>query len=374
MEFRMVKSLQEEEPLCNEQNLLVNNKNKDTTAVDFIYCLPFELVPLVFHSFPIQDLFECMNVNALWKCRILNSPTLWHQMTIMKDEEETFIPKLILVGSYIKSYNIIDGCEKTHRSSMDLIASECLSHLQSLELELTWYKRDNGTIATATSMHQLPTLASILSACPGLRRIRMDMPAFRNVDNNNDTTNPFSPLLLLPSSTSKHDCSSWQLTHLHWSIGSSSNSIINNNNNMIKTTQLEVESILSTCPSLTYLKIDPCEEPISLLSIYKKCPPALRFLGLNAEKQYDIFEKYWNGDNDDYYYDGSHSTISSNSGIKALVIPCLDETDWVNLIRTLMMDDQKQLQELVILHDHLYMLNLPQLLQVYHVNNRSHTK
>ena len=122
-------------PLHNDDNntLVATNDNiQKLVTIDFIYCLPFELLSLVFRSFPIQDLFECMKVDALWRYRIRNSPTLWQHITIVDDNDAMLIPKLSSMGSYIKSYKIIDGSEKAHRSSMNLITTGYLNSLQSL--------------------------------------------------------------------------------------------------------------------------------------------------------------------------------------------------------------------------------------------------
>ena len=110
----------------------MNDNTQKLVTVDFIHCLPFELLSLVFRTFPIQDLFECMKVDTLWRYRIQNSPTLWQQITIVDDDDTMLIPKLSSIGSYAKSYKIIDGSEKAHRSSMNLITCGYLNRLQSL--------------------------------------------------------------------------------------------------------------------------------------------------------------------------------------------------------------------------------------------------
>ncbi|KAI9488211.1 hypothetical protein BDB00DRAFT_60907 [Zychaea mexicana] len=350
-------------------------------AIDFVRCLPFELLPLVFDSFPIENLFECMNVSPSWRYRIARSPSLWQQVTVIGDAtKHDLIPKLqqSSIAAYIRQYKIIDGSEKEYSQSADLIVSGCLTRLQSLaihggqqycfyddsnsnnilqsiqhlrntltELELTWYGRD-------LSSSHLPRLSSLLSGCPSLRRLRVDMPAIRANDggDNEKETGDTLPLFLSSINDDEHG---WKLTHLQWLIGSR------------KATAHEFASILDTCPALTYLKLDSCKEPTSFLSLLldRKSPKTLRYLALSAEHNKSFENHYWNDDGNV----GSEEARAVKQhqhcyNLKALAIPCLNEIDWINLTNFMMM--MNRIQDLTILHGDHHAFDLARLLRVYH--------
>ncbi|KAI8138316.1 hypothetical protein BJV82DRAFT_583024 [Fennellomyces sp. T-0311] len=71
-----------------------------TQPVDFLYCLPCELVPGILQHFPIKELFDCMAVSQTWRDRIQSSPSLWHEISIMKDDD-TLIPQLAAVENLV---------------------------------------------------------------------------------------------------------------------------------------------------------------------------------------------------------------------------------------------------------------------------------
>ena len=99
--------------------------------IDFLHRLPCELVPEILQHFPIQALFECMDVSQTWRARIQSSPSLWHEISVMKDDEH-LIPQLSAVEQYIRSYHTYYASEKSLGATLGLIHSGRLNQLKTL--------------------------------------------------------------------------------------------------------------------------------------------------------------------------------------------------------------------------------------------------
>ncbi|KAI8139783.1 hypothetical protein BJV82DRAFT_244154 [Fennellomyces sp. T-0311] len=106
-------------------------KVQESKRVDFVSQFPFEVASTILQGLCTADLFEAMKVSRGWRQRIMNSPNLWHEITVADNQYE-LIPKLSTIGKHIRKYVIYDGGAKVVDGSLNMMFYGSMRNVRSL--------------------------------------------------------------------------------------------------------------------------------------------------------------------------------------------------------------------------------------------------
>ncbi|KAI9251527.1 hypothetical protein BDA99DRAFT_541516 [Phascolomyces articulosus] len=323
-----------------------NDKEGDymsTKRLDFISLLPFEIASAVLQRLTIGTLLESIKVNHEWYARIMNTPSLWHEITVT-DDQDALIPMLTHVGKHVRSYMIYNGGPNIIAGSLNIMFYGCMSNIKSLTWEnclcdemdiLDALQYLSGSLTELTlyadqdHFYSPPHYLSILRTCPNLKRLNVALP------------HSHMDIILDDPPVSPND--NLKLTHLNWTTGSS-------------LVEEDIHPLLYACPDLRYLQIGCFTGEMSIF-FNPEVRPSLRYLSIDDFVEgYEPDVDYW--DDDDYYYDDSEEEEDDNNNdekiqdrLQALTIYCTNARSW-EIIKEILSREKNVLEKLTVYHDY----------------------
>ncbi|KAG2215486.1 hypothetical protein INT45_013580 [Circinella minor] len=284
--------------------------------IDFITLLPYEMASVILEKLTLRDLLECINVSREWHTRILNTPSLWHEITIT-DDQYPFIPMLTRIGEHIQKYMIYNCRQKIIRGSLNMMFYGCMSNVKTLKLIL---------YADQDHLYSPPHYLAILSVCPNLKRLSVSLP--------------HSHMALLDDPPVLPRNNNLELTHLNWTTGSF-------------LTQEDIHPLLLACPKLRYLQLGCFAGVMDLVfNPGGENSSQLRYLSIDSiAESCEPDLDYW--DDDDYEQDNEiHiSPSEQQSFLRALSLHCTDVSSW-NIIKVVLSQEKNVLEKLTVYHDY----------------------
>ncbi|KAI7856190.1 hypothetical protein BDC45DRAFT_504554 [Circinella umbellata] len=308
--------------------------------IDFITLLPYEMTSAILEKLTLRDLLECINVSREWHMRILNTPSLWHEITIT-DDQYPLIPMLTRIGEHIRKYMLYNCGQKIIGGSLNMMFYRCMSNVKTLVWEnclcddiniLDALQYLNGSLtelilyADQDHLYSPPHYLAILRVCPNLKRLSVSLP--------------HSHMALLDDPPVLPRNNNLELTHLNWTTGSF-------------LTQEDIHPLLLACPKLRYLQLGCFAGVMNLL--FKpggENSSQLRYLSIDSvAESCEPDLDYW--DDDDYEQDSKMYIAPSEqqSFLRALSLHCTDASSW-NIIKVVLSQEKNVLEKLTVYHDY----------------------